>query len=488
MLQIKKTQNKSVILLVLIILFALVLRLIFFTGIDSSDSLAYTEFAYNFANQKFTTEGGLIANRIGIFFPVYLLYQFFGVNEFSSHILMLVISLASIILVYKFGKLLFNEKAGLISAFLLSFFPLDVIHATRLNSDLPSAFFVGLSVYFFLKSEKSKKSNSSYYLFSGISLGIAYLIREMAVFIILFFAIYTIYNRKIKSSYLYIALGFVLIFAVELLYFYKSTGNPFYRYYSIGSDVTRVVGTENYGRGSLPFSLFHYPYILFTDMLLGLFYPFILIATAYCIIQKRKETYSLLFWFVPLLLYTSFGSASFTSYVPIPAIARYLFIINIPAILLLSYFLAQEDELIKNILMPSILVLLFATSIGFIYISEHRHAIDNEKAAYEYLKNKPDKNIYTDHRTIRVFNYLSGFKAENIVSFNTYHYLRLGEAMELSKVKNSYIVVNWKLIDFFTESKKGIKFPDEIYNIPENWELKKENGKGKDRIEIYYAK
>ena len=115
-----------------------------------SDSVGYAGYANMLAKNEPIKEAHYNGLRLGILFPVSLLYNIFGVNEFSSNILILLISLSSIILIYKFGKLLFNDKVGLLSAFLLSFFPWDVVYATQLLTDLPAAFFVALSIYFFL--------------------------------------------------------------------------------------------------------------------------------------------------------------------------------------------------------------------------------------------------------------------------------------------------------------------------------------------------
>ncbi len=485
---------KNTILLGLILIFALVLRLVFFTGVDESDSLSYVEFANMLSQGESLKDVKPHGFRLGIIFPVAVLYSTLGVSGFTSSILILLISLASIVLIYKFGVMLFNQKVGLLSAFLLSFFPLDVVYSTKFMTDLPSAFFVALSVYFFLKSEKvdKKKSANSYCLFSGLSLGIAYLMKELSLIIALFFIIYTFYNKKIENRYFLIPLGFILIISLEFVFFFKLTGNPFFRYSAISSDwANAIIETNMYGRGDFPIGLFHYFYFIFTDHFLVLFYSFIFVSVFYCIANRKKETYPMLFWFIPLLLYLSFGSANITKYVLIPAASRFLFIINVPGILLLSHFLSQKEPSIKKILMPSILALLLATSIGYIYLSEHRFVLDDERDAYKYLKALPEKQVYTDHRTIRIFNYLSGYKdSDNIKSFNNYEFLNPKNtyALNLSNVKDSYVVINWKLINYFASSKKGIVFPKEIYYTPQTWILKKEiEKKGKDKIMIYYA-
>lgn len=489
-----KCRYKNQILLGLILVFALILRLVFFSGIDESDSLSYTRFANMLAKGEPFEEAKTHSFRLGILFPVSILYSIFGVNEFSSNILMLLTSLGSIILVYNFGILLFNQKVGILSAFLLSFFPLDVVYSTRLMTDLPAAFFIALSVYLFLKSEKINKRASSkiYCLFSGASLGMAYLMKELSLLIGLFFIIYVLYSKKIKSRYFLIALGFILIFSIESMYFLKLTGNPFFRYSVFSSDSLNIISETNmYGRGDFPSGLFHYFYFIFTDHLLTLFYLFIFIAIVYCIVNKRRETYCLLFWFVPILLYLSFGSASITKYILIPAASRFLFIINTPGILLISFFLSQNERVIKRILIPSVIALLLVTSIGYIYLSEHRFSLDDERSTYQYLKTLPRKEIYTDYRSAKIFDYLSGYnEGNNIKSFNNYEFLNPEDtyALDLSQIEDSYIIINWELVNFLASSKRGIKFPDEINDAPDNWILKKSIGrKGKDKIEIYYV-
>ena len=316
--------------------------------------------------------------------------------------------------------------------------------------------------------------------------------KEISLLIALFFITYAIDNRKIKKRYFLLVLGFALIFFIEFFYFLNLTGIPFFRYEIISlTETDVVVNTNNYGRGSLPFSLLHYPYIIFTDNLLGLFYSFIFISIFYVLLNKRRETYILLFWFVPVLLYISFGSTSFTRYVPIAAAARMLFIIIIPGILLLSYFLSQSNLIIKRILMPSIIMLLFVTSMVYIYLSGSRFDLDDSREAYGYLKLLPERDIYTDHRSVKIFDYLSGYNLDDpYISFYNYEFLNPENtyALDLSQIEDSYVVINWKILNFFISSKEGIKFPDEIYDIPENWILEKEIGrKAEGKIQIYYV-
>jgi hypothetical protein len=445
-----------------------------------SDSLTYSKTAYDLGESKgIDPESTLtLSTRLGLIYTTALSYKLFAINNFSSVLFVLLTSIGSIILIFYFGKLLFNERTGLMAAFLLSFFPLDMVYATKLLTDIPSAFFMALGVYLFLYSEKvSKLKYSMGYLFAGIFIGIGYLIRESALLIVLFFIIYILYKRKIKKEYFLVPLGVLLIFVIEALIFFSLTQDLFFRTQASQQVLAKVVIANNYyGRLDFPTGLFHYPYIILTNNLISYFYIFIFIAILYCLARKKKETYILLFWFIPLLLYLSFGSSSFTQYLPFIAKARYLTIITIPGILLLAFFLVGKGHFIKRVAMSLALILLL-TSVVSVYLREDRNLLDNLNIVSPYLKGL-DKPIYMDSRSIKVLDYILKYKNE--IDARRY-------TIDLKIIKDAYILVNKDMIRRLKESNNNTKFPVEIDNPLENWKITKEIGKGENRIIIYFA-
>ena len=87
----KKYYNKrrNAFILVLIILFSLIIRLVFFSGIDASDGLHNTKYAYDISKNVFPTDKNQANSRIGFLMPVSILYSKFGVNDITSTILVL---------------------------------------------------------------------------------------------------------------------------------------------------------------------------------------------------------------------------------------------------------------------------------------------------------------------------------------------------------------------------------------------------------------
>ncbi|MBI2135159.1 glycosyltransferase family 39 protein [Candidatus Woesearchaeota archaeon] len=487
----RKIRGKSLIWLALIILFGIALRLYFFSGIGASDDLGYTKYAYDLSQDDYAFPGTHQGMRLFFLYSVSFMYGLFGVNDFSSVFPVLLFSIAGMILIFYFGRFLFGEKVGLLSAFLLSFFPLDVIFATRLVSDLPSAFFIGLGVFLFLLGERCQKKlkmNLSYIL-SGLFIGIAYTFRETAVLIVLFFGAYAIFYRKIKLNYLYILAGFIVVFSFESILFMLNTGDPFYRYHSLSQNYEDVVESSGFfGRGSFPSSLVHYPYLLFTSSQFGLFFPFIFIALVYSILLRKKETYPLIIWFSVLLLYISFGSTSLSSYLPFAGVPRYLFPVIFPGIMLLSYFLLSNEEVIRKALMPSIILMLFAASIGFIYLEQDTKQVTQNLASLYPAVSDLDKPLYTDKRSKAVLGYLSGYKGDiEIKEFDVQ--TDAGKPMhDLSKIRDAYVLVDKNIIQAVKEAHPFMEFSfqEEVFNPPAKWVIIKEAGKDQKSAALYY--
>ena len=476
----------------LILIFALLLRLVFFSGADHSDSLLYYTYSHQVADGTFKPTDNHFSSRIGLIYPQGIIYRIFGVNEFSSNVLSLIISLAGIILIFCFGKMLFSEKAGLVAAFLLSFFPLDVIFSTRLLPDFPAAFFMALAVFLFLKAEKSD-SNVSYFV-AGLSWGIAYLIKEISILMALFFLVYAIYRKKLRTKYILVGIGFALLILIELWNAYSLTGNAFYRHTQIESEEVAYL-QETYSNYFTPFGmlsrlLLHWPFLMLHDAHYGLFFIFIFIALFYCIFKRKESSDILLIWIIALTAYLNFGTLSFRQYIPIPITAKFLSIIMFPSILILAYFLSEEDKTIKKFFMPASLIILLLSSIGFIYLSDERFIINEAKQAYSFVKNS-NMQIYTDERTKMVLDYLSGFKSEGkFIAFNKFDLYSKSEKNSLVDLRDKHnvlILVNNGMINGLPKLYKDIKFPEQVSNIPKSWQILMEFGSGDKKISIYYA-
>ncbi|MEK6984242.1 MAG: glycosyltransferase family 39 protein [Nanoarchaeota archaeon] len=463
-------------LLLLIILLGLSLRLLFFSGMGVSDDLSYSRYAYGIGKGIDEKSTLTLATRLGIIYPTALAYSLFGVNDFTSVIFVLLTSIGNIILIFYLGKLLFNEKIGLMGALLMSIFPLEVVNATKLLTDVPSAFFMAFGVYVFLYAEKKIKP-FLYYLISGILIGIGYLIRESALLIVLFFVIYIIHKRHIKKEYFFVPIGLILIFGIEFFLLYKLTGNPIYRFTTVQDFLLDAyIRLDYFGRLRFPQGLLHYPYVILINSIISYFYIFIFISIIYFVSIRKRDAYLLLFWFIPLLLYLSFGSASIFRYLPFKADPRYLSIITLPGMLLIALFLSEKGAVIKKIVMPAALTVLIIASIGTVHANKERNLLKDLREVYPFLKNI-ENTIYMDKRSMHALNYIDSY--ENSVKAKEY-------PKEMGSLNNVHIVVNRWMIRNLKESNSKLEFPKELDGPPKNWKVIKQIGLEKENAIVVY--
>ncbi|MBI2629025.1 glycosyltransferase family 39 protein [Candidatus Pacearchaeota archaeon] len=129
-------------------------------------------------------------------------------------------SLASVYLVYLIGKEMYNEKIGLISAFVMSVLWINIFYTARIMTDIPSSFLVLLSIYCFFKSYEN--FNLKYFSISIFSISLAILMRNSSFLI---GATYIVFLVLIKKHKLFKEKNFWIggiIGAIPLIFFFLS--------------------------------------------------------------------------------------------------------------------------------------------------------------------------------------------------------------------------------------------------------------------------
>ncbi|MBN1162295.1 glycosyltransferase family 39 protein [Patescibacteria group bacterium] len=89
----------------------------------------------------------------------------------------------TVIPVYYTGKVLFDKKTAIISAFIFSVLPFHVWHSHYSMGDVPMVFFIALNMYFSAKIFKENEAKN--YLLAGLSIGLASSVKYNAVLLCL---------------------------------------------------------------------------------------------------------------------------------------------------------------------------------------------------------------------------------------------------------------------------------------------------------------
>ncbi|MBI2658436.1 glycosyltransferase family 39 protein [Candidatus Woesearchaeota archaeon] len=494
-----------------ILVFALFLRLFFPTGLLGSADVSHDKYAYQIVSGTYSpTEADVhYSTRITYIYPVAFFYRIFGVSEFSSYLFSLITSLLGILLVYWLGSFLLGREVGLIAAFLLSFYPLDVINSTAMLPDIPHSFFMGIAVLAFLVGRRASAGwrKSALYVSSGISAGIAYYMKTSGLLVFIFMAAFGLYElfflkrkmpfiRRIEWGYMLILAGFMVVFFAAMLHNYSVSGNPFLTESQFEHEYSTAMKNLYDYSGARLFErlFFHFPYLVLTNFQFGFFFIFILMASGYYVFFKRTEgTTTVLLWLYGMFLYINFGPTTFNlgNYIPLAAGSpRYLAVLSFPAVLILASFLSEKDKIIKKYLAPFAVIFLLLTSLGFIYLNPDRGSRSNAKEALDFLSKQGKSGIvvYVDGASYPSYAFLSGYKStENIKIYLDGNYPYKGSSsINFSEVKNAYIIIDWQVLNSIPKN-YGWSFPEEIIKQQKGWKLLKEIKNTKGNAYIYYV-
>jgi 4-amino-4-deoxy-L-arabinose transferase-like glycosyltransferase len=198
-------------------------------GFLGSDDVTYAHGAYGWL-EHFPYVGGHGTIRYFITLPMALCFLVFGQNE---------VAMVLPTLLYAGGLLAFawatTARAGdRLSAtgalVLLATSPLLVIQSSIANVDAIEAFFLFASVFLFWRC-LDEGPNAKRLFGAGLLAGCAFLTRETAIFIAVFYGLcFLVGHRFDRTHYLWIAGGFLSIWVAELLYLWAMTGDPLYRF------------------------------------------------------------------------------------------------------------------------------------------------------------------------------------------------------------------------------------------------------------------
>jgi len=472
-MRIKSFRNKTKIYLLGIIILAVILRLIFFSSSLGSMCIGVAELASDFIKGTFNSfSGKFTALRMGSIYPTTISFWLFGINKFALAFYPLLCSIGSIIVTFYIGKILFNEKVGLLGALLLCFYPLDIQVGTCAYPDGPTAFFAALSVLLFIIGDKIqdfKKSILAFFL-SGLSLGISYLCKLTGPLVILFYFAYILYNRKIKLRYLYTVLSFFILIFVENLFYYFHTNIWLYQLHTISSPPPASIiipiqklGYESYNLWIYPRSFFisFYPY--------GLYFYFFTIAAIYTLISKKRNFWIIFLWMITVFLYLQFGTTSLSHYDPLSCIPRYLSVISIPVVLLISAFLIEKQSWLKDTFSKVSIAFLILTSLFF----SELNMLDFEdtrtvEVIHETLGNELNKPVYIDFRSARTLRFLYGYKKDKyIMPYSPTNALQPLN-IQFDRLSDVYVVGEFNLMQHAKKRWFEI-YPKEIFEPPTHW-------------------
>jgi 4-amino-4-deoxy-L-arabinose transferase-like glycosyltransferase len=339
---------------------AVALRVHFASGFLPIDDAEYARVAYQIQDGTFTLQGyggpPVVPLRSGIVLPTSAMFWVFGASEWAMAAYPLLTSLAILLIIYFLTAHTFDRLSALVAAGIWAFFPADIMLATGLRPDNPSNAWAMLGVLAIYLSRLRLGSgiarSAAGGVAAGIAFGISWLCKESVVYLIPFCAILLVmdFRKNWKESapvWAGVALGSLAVLFAETVFYFVQTGDWFYRlhateknydlypefFFAEGSRFGYEEGTS-YLKAVLKRVLLTGPQTIFLNESF-LYVPFFAALASLHAVYWRDSRFNftmLLFW--SLVLMFNFGTASLSSYQPLPLFGRYFHTLCIPAAIL----------------------------------------------------------------------------------------------------------------------------------------------------------
>ncbi len=355
--------------------------------------------------------GFIFSVRLMQFLPIAITYLLLGVNNLSSSLWDIVSYLGLIVVTFLIVRLKYNDRAALLSAFLVSVFPLMTQFSVNVSEDPPLAFVGALSLYLLMLAEKDKDRLK--FFSSGLLLAVAWLISYEAAIVIAFVLLYALVEllRKklsINRDSLFVIYGVAAPLILVFIYSAATINMPF-AVFTVNSRFYSAIGTAVNGGPTIPSAntdLSYYTDLMFQYRLLSVitggalqgllqrlyvtffagpqnyeygvyFYLFVPIAAALLVLRERRA-YFFMAWFAFVFLLLEFGpmhvgislNPFHITYLPTHRLERFI-IPAVPAIAAVIGIGLDRMLAVKGRDMQLVNIAAVALLLGFLYVNNY---------------------------------------------------------------------------------------------------------------------
>lgn len=206
-----------------LVVIAVAVRLVFFTGFFGSDEVTYVQAAKGVVDGAWTDTTYIGALRLGMNYPIAAAIMAFGTSELAAALWGLAASVAEIGAVYWFARRAFGRELAMIAGFLMTLLPLHVHLAGRILADSPLALCITLT--FVLLYEAEERGNRKLYVLAGVAAGLAFWIKEATSLFVLVPFLWACVRRRDFIGCTMFALAIAAVIAANFAAMWLLSGN-----------------------------------------------------------------------------------------------------------------------------------------------------------------------------------------------------------------------------------------------------------------------
>lgn len=404
--------------------------------------------------------------------------KLFGLSEFKLRLLSALFGIMSIYLIFLVGKLLFNTRIGLISAFIIALNHQNIYYSQEARCYSMLVFFTLLSVYFLMRALHENR-NIFWFGYSICSIILIYA-HYLSFFILMFEYLYIAifwksYKKYLKKSIIS-GLAIFVAYTPWIPVFLRQSMNTYYSYYSlfkpnlynlasifvqinswVSPDFPTRIALRNMDIASIPISgWFLIATVLLITLLLGITFLIGVFKYRKFAVSNIKNKYNvfLLLWFlipifVPFVLSIIFPTATITG------IVRYVLFATPAYYILASKGISEMRKHYKLILILFVLLSIFPL---YSYYSNFDKGQWVDVANYLKVHRQKDEFIII-HKEVAILPLSYYYPIKNIEGVRDVEQAKL-----LTNGKNSFWLIYAS--EKYGDSKQEIKkYLDSVYKI-----------------------
>jgi 4-amino-4-deoxy-L-arabinose transferase-like glycosyltransferase len=308
-----------------IILFALIIRLHFFS-ISSNQALWWdeSEYASSAKHIAMGTPEWMGGTRVPLFPIIASFFYLTGIGEAGVKIFEILLASASVFLIYLITKKLYDKRVAVLTAILSSVFWVTIFWAPRVTTDITAFFLQLLSILFFFNYLEDSKPKSI--ILASVFIVLAFLVRTQTVLLIAaLLLLYLIIKGKEILQHKKLIFG-AIIAVIALALFLLTIGKSLFMKFFISPNLSWPVAWNTFS-----FVPAYLNSLLLVIFLFGLALFLVRIVISFDLIKTNKESKSDLFLLIVLIIWFGF----FAFYIR-AAEDRWLLLVSLPVFIIIS--------------------------------------------------------------------------------------------------------------------------------------------------------
>jgi len=244
--------GRTILALIGVNLLALVVRLVFFSGLQGGDDAIYLSLAHNYAaNSAIDPEPSHWAGRILVWLPIAAGLKLGWSAVVALSWFPLLCSLATLNALFWVARARLGENAAILATLLWAIFPLEVIYATTSYCDGPVGGLAFLTCACFIWQYESRRPHLWGFL-AGLSLAAAYLCRETVLILVVPLAGIALVRKHFVRAAWTGFLGASVLLVAEVAFWQIETGDPLRRLHSTSESLAGIPLTASGQPGQAP--------------------------------------------------------------------------------------------------------------------------------------------------------------------------------------------------------------------------------------------